>query len=443
MDAHAQLLLVLLVGWASWPFFAGSLACGASVLHPVVLLPGFGCSQLDARLTDAFDPASWAPSCCGGVLRGTKKGWFRLWNNHTALQEDLALVPCYAELLRLVYDPAGGDYRNVPGVETSVVAFGTTRGFGYGDPAMRNFCMEKVVQALEAVGYREGETLFGAPYDFRYAPAPPGQANGEFSRFLSSLTALVEQASEKNGDKPAILVTHSFGGLHANAFLRRSPLAWRRRYVKHFVMVSAGAGGAVPLLQFGGGSSSPSSPPADPLSFANTTRSFAGAFSVLPSPKVFGHAPLVITRARNYSAYDIPEYLRACGFSGDEVARYVARVLPVTLGFGAPAVPMTCVNGVGVPTAETLVYWDGDFGAAAEPDEVVYGDGDGATNVASLLAMDTLIGADPEQGYFKSVLIRNTSHGGAISDGFALDRLVSEVLEANRDILGQFVPVSK
>ncbi|RCV42110.1 hypothetical protein SETIT_9G189400v2 [Setaria italica] len=430
--AHAQLLLLVLFAWA-WLFFAGALARGASGLHPVVLLPGFGCSQLDARLTDEFEPATAAPSC-GGVPKG-KKGWFRLWNNHTALQEDPTLVPCYAELLRLVYDPVAGDYRNVPGVETRVVAFGTTRGFGYGDPAMKNFCMEKLVRALEGVGYREGENLFGASYDFRYAAAAPGKESRVFSCFLSSLRVLVEQASERNGDAPVILVTHSFGGINANVFLRRSPLAWRRRYVKHFVMVSAGAGGGVSRLQFCGPSSS--SPPTDPLSFADTGRSFAGVFSTLPSPKVFGDAPLVITRAKNYSAYDIPEYLKANGFSDGEVARYVTRVLPVTLDFSAPAVPMTCINGIGVPTAEKLVYWDGDFGA--KPDEVLYGDGDGASNIASLLALDTLIGADPEQVYFRSVLIHNTSHGGAISDDFALDRLVNEVLEASRAILGQFV----
>ncbi|CAN6310441.1 unnamed protein product [Urochloa humidicola] len=264
MDAHAQLLLVLLFSLASWPIFDGSLALEASSLHPVILLPGFGCSQLDARLNGEFVPASAAPSCGGGVLKGKKGWWFRLWNNRTALQEDPALLPCYAELLRLVYDPAAGDYRNVPGVETRVVAFGTTRGFGYGDPAMKNLCMQKLVQALEVVGYREGETLFSAPYDFRYAPAPPGQANREFSRFLSSLTALVEHASKRNGGMPVILVTHSFGGINANAFLRRSPLAWRRRYVKHFVMVSAGAGGGVPRLQFGGSSSSLMSSPENP-----------------------------------------------------------------------------------------------------------------------------------------------------------------------------------
>ncbi|XP_066384892.1 lecithin-cholesterol acyltransferase-like 1 [Miscanthus floridulus] len=287
--------------------------------------------------------------------------------------------------------------------------------------------MGKLIQALEGVGYREGKNLFGAPYDFRYAPAPPGQATREFSRFLSNLRMLVEQASERNGDMPVILVTHSFGGLNANVFLSRSPLAWRRRYVKHFVMVSTGAGGGVFPLQFGGSNSS-SPPPMDPLSFANTRLSFATVFSALPSPKVFGHAPLVVTRAKNYSAYDIPGYLKANGFSDDEVARYVTRVQPVTLSFGAPGVPVTCINGIGVPTMERLVYWDGDFGAKPQ---VVYGDGDGAINIASMLALATLIGAQPEQDYFKSILIHNTSHVGVISDDFALRRVVNEVLDAN------------
>ncbi|KAL6641022.1 hypothetical protein ACP70R_019203 [Stipagrostis hirtigluma subsp. patula] len=101
------------------------------------------------------------------------------------------------------------------------------------------------------------------------------------------------------------------------------------------------------------------------------------------------------------------------------------------MGFGAPAVPVTCVNGVGVPTAERYVYWDGDF--SANP-EVAYGDGDGAINVASISALDAVVGVDPEQGYYKSVLIHNASHLGIISDDFAVERVVDEILEANRAI---------
>uniref|UniRef100_A0A0A9ARX7 Uncharacterized protein n=1 Tax=Arundo donax TaxID=35708 RepID=A0A0A9ARX7_ARUDO len=93
---------------------------------------------------------------------------------------------------------------------------------------------------------------------------------------------------------------------------------------------------------------------------------------------------------------------------------------------------MTCINGVGVPTVEKLVYWDGDFGAA--PDELVYGDGDGAINLASILALDTVIGDDLDQDYYKAVLIPNTTHAGILSDAFALERVVSEILEANRAI---------
>jgi lysophospholipase-3 len=46
-------------------------------------------------------------------------------------------MPCYADQLRLVYDHAADDYCNAPGVQTHVVDFGSTRGFGSDDPAMK------------------------------------------------------------------------------------------------------------------------------------------------------------------------------------------------------------------------------------------------------------------------------------------------------------------
>jgi len=105
---------------------------GTPGLHPVVLLPGYSCGQLDARLTDEYKPPT--PGC--GVPKQGRR-WFRLWENYTALQEDPALLPCYEDQLRLVYDRAAGDYRNLPGVETRVVSFGTTRSFFFDDPAKK------------------------------------------------------------------------------------------------------------------------------------------------------------------------------------------------------------------------------------------------------------------------------------------------------------------
>ncbi|TVU04116.1 hypothetical protein EJB05_50318, partial [Eragrostis curvula] len=399
-------------------FFISAVSAATSGLHPgVLLLPGYTCSQLDARLTDDYRP--FTPGC-GIPKQG--RGWFvRLRTPVSCRATPTSCALCST--------PVAGDYRNLPGVETHVVAFGTTRGFGSNNPAQKNGCMERLVKALEGVGYREGANLFGSPYDFRYAPAPPGLPQRAFSTFVSSLRLLVEHASKRNGNKPVIIVTHSLGGFFAMEFLNQSPLPWRRRYVKHFLTLSLGIGGPPGILQVV--ASNPGTPPSSlldsVLSFGN--RSFASMLSVLPSPNVYGHTPLVITRAKNYSADDIPEFLSAAGLSDDVVARYRTRGLPVTLNIRAPLVPITCINSVGIPTVDKLVYWDGNF--SVEP-QVVYGDGDGTINLATVLALKRVIGDDPHQDYFKSVFIPNVTHDGMISDDFALKRVVGEIIEANQ-----------
>ncbi|KAF0929885.1 hypothetical protein E2562_026353 [Oryza meyeriana var. granulata] len=281
-----------------------------------------------------------------------------------------------------------------------------------------------MIETLEKIGYKERDNLFGAPYDSRYVPAPPGMHAMAFSSFMADLRRLVEHASRKNAGMPVILVTHSKGGLMAVEFLTRRATSWRKKYVKHLVMVSTGAGGIVVPLQ-----SLAASAYAPTASLARTERSYGTVFAALPSLKVFGDAPLVVTRCKNYSAYDIPEFLAAVGFAGEDIDLYRTRALPVNLGFRAPRVPMTAVYGVGVPTPEQLVYWDGNF--SKEP-EVVHGDGDGAVNLASVLALDTVVGEDPEQGFFKAVKIVNATHRGIIADEFSLKRVLSEILEANR-----------
>ncbi|CAN6329770.1 unnamed protein product [Urochloa humidicola] len=377
-------------------------------LHPVVLVPGNTCSQLEGRLTDAYQPPS--PQC--GANEDGSGRWFRLWRNTTAM-EDPDLAPCLVDQLRLVYDPDARDFRDVPGVETRVLGFGSTRGFLADTPANRDLCLGRLVEALERAGYRDGETLFGAPYDFRQAPATPGLPCRAFSRFTRRLRALIEKASRNNGGKPVIVVSHSQGGYFALEFLNRSPLPWRRRYVKHYVMASTGPGGFLsPMVRLA----------TDP----GTVLSFPSVFTALPSPAVFGPGePLVVTRARNYTARDMPEFLTAVGAPPLAAVLYETRGLPVKLGFRAPVVPTTCVNGFGVPTMKELVYWDGNF---TEAPEVVYGDGDGLILSASMLALDTVIGGDPRQEYYKSIKLAGISHAGVVSDGAALESVISVIL---------------
>lgn len=200
------------------------------------------------------------------------------------------------------------------------------------------------------------------------------------------------KASRGNGNRPAILVTHSYGGVYAMEFLKQSPLPWRTRYIKHFVMLGAGVDGSPVFAQIFANTTGNRSPPPTTLLdsvllFGN--RSFASLVSLMPSSKVYGDEALVITPAKNYSADNLTEFLAEVGFSDDEVERYRVRALT---DFRGPVVPMTSINGVGVPTIDKLVYSDGNF---TENPQVVNGDGDGIINFKSMLALERFIGDDP------------------------------------------------
>jgi hypothetical protein len=60
--------------------------------------------------------------------------------------------------------------------------------------------MEKFVERLEKMVYRDGETMFGAPYDFRYAVAPAGRPSRVGSVFFRALKSLVERTYRERVD---------------------------------------------------------------------------------------------------------------------------------------------------------------------------------------------------------------------------------------------------
>ncbi|CAD6239591.1 unnamed protein product [Miscanthus lutarioriparius] len=400
---------------------------GEVLLHPLVLVPGLTCSELEARLTDAYRPS--VPRC--GAMKG--KGWFGLWANCSDLPAH-HYVQCFIEQMTLVYDPAANDYRNLPGVETRVRGFGSSRGFQR-NPEHTTWCFEVLRHELEKAGYRDGDTLFAAQYDLRYAPPVPGQSSEVFSRYFRRLTRLIEDASEKNENKKVILFGHSFGGMVALEFVRSTPMSWRDRYIKHLILVApVPAEGLVQTLHyFVSGSDLMYIPTVAQLSLTLRPmwRSFESSIVNIPSPAVFGDRPLVVTARRNYSAYDVEDLLADIGF-GAGVEPFTRRAVPKMTSFQAPMVPTTCINGVGNNgTPEQLVYWDGDFDA--EP-EIVYGDGDNTINLISMLAFDEKMRRQPEQNkLYKSIKLHGAEHGTIVREDWALKRVMQEILEANRD----------
>jgi len=297
----------------------------------------------------------------------------------------------------------------------------------------RDWCFEILRQELEKIGYRDGNNLFGAPYDLRHAPPVSGQSSEVFTRYFRQLTRLIEVASMRNQGRKAILFGHSFGGTVALEFVRSTPMAWRDRHIKHLVLAApVPAGGFTNAVKnFASGSTLLFVPGVDPLALTLRPmwRTFESAIVNFPSPAVFGRRPLVITRERNYSAHDMEDFLAATGY-GAAVEPFRRRVVPKKGYFQAPMVPTTCLNGVGIETPEQLVYWDGDFDA--DP-ETVNGDGGDEINLVSMLAFDEPMRRQPEQNkMFKTIKLRGAMHGKIVTEDWSLKHVMQEILEANR-----------
>lgn len=291
--------------------------------------------------------------------------------------------------------------------------------------------MAPLVESLEQLGYEDGKNMFGAPYDFRYGLAANGHPSYIGSKFLDDLKNLIETASDSNDGNPVILVSHSLGGLFALQLLHRNPISWRRKYIKHLVALSAPWGGAVDeLLTFASGNTL-GVPLVDPLIVREEQRSSESNMWLLPSPAIFGGTKsLVLTPNAEYTANDISRFLEDIGFS-DGVSRYESRVLPlVEPVVEPPEVPVTCIFGSGVDTAETLVYGVGGFD---EQPEIVYGDGDGTVNMVSLTALQSQWGNHSEQE-LEVIKIHGVSHMSMVKDNAAIDRILEEISCINSNI---------
>ncbi|CAL5089300.1 unnamed protein product [Urochloa decumbens] len=393
-------------------------------IHPVVLVPGMGCSDLEARLTEEYRPS--VPRC--GAMKG--KGWFELWKNISDLEAH-DYMDCFLQQMRLIYDPSTNEYQNLPGVETRIPTSAPLEGSATRTLFTRmKQCFDKVREGLERLGYRDGDTLFGAPYDWRYAPPLPGQPSKVYSSFFKEFKALVEAASTKH-HKKVIVVGHSYGGMVALEFVRNTPLAWRNKYIKHLILVAPtlSEGFLNQLVRLATGPSDLTYIGANTSSLRPMWRSFETSIVDLPSPDVFGHKPLVITERRNYSAHDMEVLLAAIGFAHG-VEPFRSRMVPKMHYFQAPMVPMTCINGVGNRTTKQLVFWEGEYDRAPE---MVYGDGDGYVNLISMLAFHKKMSQHPGQkNQFKSIKIDGAQHSGIITEEWTVKRVIHEILEANK-----------
>ncbi|ONM20969.1 Lecithin-cholesterol acyltransferase-like 1 [Zea mays] len=347
---------------------SGNHPVSANNFHPIFLVAGMSCSDLEARLTEEYRPS--VPHC--GAMKG--KGWFGLLVPRKAeSRTGRHGIPRRRHHVRSPYDfryapPSPGQTSEVYSryfkelLELVEAASERTRkkavilGHSFGGmvalefirntpPAWRREHIERLVLVAPTLpgGFLEPVRNFASGTDIHYVPATTPLATRAMWRSFES--AIV------NFPSPAV-----FGRLQA---------------------------------------------------------------------------PLVITRERNYSAsaQDMERFLAAVG-SGEAAEPFRRRAVPKMSSFAAPMVPMTYISGVGNRTPLRLVFWGDDFDAG--PEAVAYGDGDGKINSISGLAFEKEMRRQPEQKkQFKSIKINKAQHSTIVTDDFALHRVIQEIVEAN------------
>ncbi|KAL7674867.1 hypothetical protein ACOME3_001141 [Neoechinorhynchus agilis] len=92
-----------------------------SSLHPVILIPGYAGSQIDARLKNNSANGCTCPS-----------HWFTLWLDVRNVK--WPMIDSFVDRMRLVFDRETGKTRNVDGLQIRVPGFGDTSTVEYLSP---------------------------------------------------------------------------------------------------------------------------------------------------------------------------------------------------------------------------------------------------------------------------------------------------------------------
>lgn len=202
-----------------------------AVKHPILLVPGFGGSQLEQKETAPTILAKYE-FCCS-----TQFDWTRTWVVVTQI------VPyaweCFAQRVSrnfindTWYDKPNVFTRNIEGLDA----------IGYLDPS--NFITRRetiyfanLISALQSFGYNNSN-LMAAPYDWRLLPFEQKELF-DFMKTSIEKMIIVSGGSGGGSGGRAIVITHSMGGPYFHYFLTNIvDNAWKNKYIEKWISVAS------------------------------------------------------------------------------------------------------------------------------------------------------------------------------------------------------------
>ncbi len=315
-------------------------------LSPIIFVPGLGTTDIIAKWNKSNSKN--IKSVKGSEFQESEKwscrqiqnNWTDLWFPEADLNKKVSQY-CWEDNIRVEYNPKNNTVVNSEGVTTVVKDFGSTT-------FQPNSYLNTWLSAVKVMGYREGDNLFGAAYDFRKICSVD-----ELEQYVNSLKQLIERSVRLNG-KPVILVGHSLGSNLANFFLVNQSKEWKDTYINSFASFSGAFGGCPKALRTVLSGVDVTNKMEKEL-LRNVTRNFTGLQWMLPVPGLYNDIPLVHLNNISYPANRIPELLSMVSKEASDI--YTNVVLPIQMAsLRAPEVPVYTFSGTNLMTESSYKY---------------------------------------------------------------------------------------
>ncbi|CAG9535443.1 unnamed protein product [Cercopithifilaria johnstoni] len=347
-------------------------------LHPVVLVPGYGGSQLKAKLIGKPETVHY------WCARQTDD-FFDLWLNLELFLP--TVIDCWVDNMKLVYNKTTNETSSMPGVLIGVPGFQNTSTMEWLDTskASEGRYFTDIVEALLPLGYRRGKNIVGAPYDWRKAP-------NEFEEYYSNLTKLIEETYRYCDCKKVIIISHSMGSpLMLYYYNRIVTQEWKDKFIYSHISIAGAWGGAIQIIRLlaSGYNMNHYRILLPPSSLREMQRSFTSSTFLFPNYNVWSEDKILATvDDKNYTLKNVEEFFKDINYKvGWYQYQNTAHLLD---DFQAPNVEIHCIYGYGIDTPESF-KWSKKRFPAYQPD-TIYGDGDGTVNRRSLEACKKWVG---------------------------------------------------
>lgn len=339
-------------------------------LSPVILVPGYGGSRLEAK---------WNRVKVEHFLCESQSDWTNIWLDVKRLLP--YMIDCLIELFRLEFDHKTNTTHNTHGVEVrvkdpdslSTVEYLTNLhapSFGYFAPIIKSL--------IDEFGYERDVNLRGAPYDFRKAP-------NELTDYFKNLKLMSElMYKETDGQQQVTYICHSMGCNNILYFLQHQPTSWKNKHVRRVISLAAPWAGSMAALRAAAlGDNLGLTYLLSETTLNRAQRSLPSTVYLFPHQDVFADIPLVRSHVdgpapKTYTTGSYMEFFDR--LEHPDGYNMWLQTKDLLSNIVAPQVEVHCLYGENIKTIGRFEF-KGDFPNSTS--EVLYDDGDGTVTVQS------------------------------------------------------------